>query len=114
MKAVWNALRLSLLAIFLLLSAGVLYFTAYESYAYLTRSEAKAEAAAQAMFVKICEQNALDPTSFSGPERRIPQPDEYNFIWARSPDETISVSVIYLPYDLPYSLSEALIERKWK
>ena len=114
MKAVWKVLRLSLLAIFLLFLAGVFYLSAFESYIYLTRSDAKAEAAAQAMFVRICEQNGLDPASFQGPERRIPQPDEYNFVWARLPEENISVSVIYLPYDLPYSLSDALVERKRK
>jgi hypothetical protein len=94
----------------------VVYFGAIETYIYFTRSEAKAQTAAQTMFLKICESEKLDPYSFHGPSRPSIQSDEklgaYTFVWTRSPEETITVSITYFPYDLPYSVSEAIIEHK--
>jgi hypothetical protein len=107
----WGALIVLLVPL-----GGALYFGSIESYIYLTRSESKAQGAAQAVFSRICEQEKLDPRSFHGPDRPSIELDkkrnQYSFVWTRSFNETINVSVVYLPYDLPYSISEAIIERK--
>ena len=123
----WNILRwLAFGSLFILrwlvygglfiLLLGFLYFSSWEAYVWLTQSDVKAQAAAEAMFKKICGREGLDPDSFSGPQRPSLQSDKkldtYTFLWSRAPEETISVSVVYLPYDLPYSISQALIEAK--
>jgi hypothetical protein len=116
MRAAWKAVRWAGLIALLVLLGGILYFVSAETYLYLTQSEAKAQAAAQAMFMRICDRQGLNPNSFHGPERLNVQLDKqrgtYMFVWSRSPEETITVSVMYLPYDLPYSISEAITERK--
>lgn len=116
MRTTWNTLGWLGFIGLLLLLAGPLYLGSSEVYLYLTQSEAKAQAAAQTMFKRICDREGLDPRSFHGPERPSVESDKkldaYTFVWARSPDETITISVTYLPYDLPYSISESIIERK--
>jgi len=88
---------------------GAAYFGSVEFYIYFTRSEAKARAAAQVQFAHICKQYELDPDSFHGPDRPSnAAADQYQYVWTRSSAETISVSVAYLPYDFPYSISEAI------
>jgi hypothetical protein len=113
MRAAWKTLRWVALLVPL---GGILYIGSSEAYLYLTRSEARAQSAAQAMFIRICDRQRIDPHSFHGPERPSVQSDQilgaYTFVWTRSPEETIAVSVTYLPYDLPYSISEAITERK--
>jgi hypothetical protein len=116
MRSLWMALRWGgYIGLFVVLGAA-LYISSSEAYLYLTRSESKAQAAAQVMFAKICDRQRLDPNSFHGPNRPSVHSDEklgtYTFMWLRSPEETITVSVTYLPYDLPYSISEAITERK--
>jgi hypothetical protein len=108
----WKIVRWG--AIFALLIPLVVagYLGSAEYYVYCTRSEAKARAAAQVQFQKICAQHDLDPNSFHGPDRPSnAAADQYTFVWTRSPDETIYVSVAYLPYDFPYSISEAISSR---
>lgn len=90
------------------------YFTAVEVGAYLTRSEEKARIAANGLFLQICEQLHLDPSTFYGPERmqNALESDEksgsYTFVWARRKEETIAINVSYLPMDMPYSISPAI------
>jgi hypothetical protein len=116
MKIIWRAMRWGALIVLLVLLGGTIYFGSIESYIYLTRSESKAQAAAQMMFLKICESNDLSPSSFHGPGRPSIDLDkkrnQYSFIWTRGPKETIYVNVSYLPYDFATSVSEAIIERK--
>jgi hypothetical protein len=116
MKALWRGIRWVVLIVFLLLLGGALYFGSVESYTYLTRSEGKAQAAAQEEFTRICDQQQLDPHSFHGPDRADVVSDEklgiYTFVWTRASDEKIYVHVTYLPYDLPYSISATITERK--
>lgn len=40
-----------------------------EYYTYLTRNESKARADAEAVFLEICAEEQLDPSSFQGPVR---------------------------------------------
>jgi hypothetical protein len=107
-------IRWSIYVCALILLVGVLYLGTTETYLYLTRSEPKAEAAAQTLFLKICDRNGFDPNSFQGPERPNLQGDQktggYTFVWQKSPEEIIWVRVSYFPYDLPYSISAALSE----
>jgi len=116
MRVVWKTVRWGGFIGLLVLLGGGLYISSSEAYLYLTRSESRAQQAAQAMFEEICGRQRLDPHSFHGPDRLSVQSDEklgtYTFVWTRSPEETISVSVTYLPYDLPYSISEAITEHK--
>jgi hypothetical protein len=114
MNAFWKILRWVGFAAAAVLLGGILYFGVVESYIYLTRSEAKARAEAQGQFVRICDQLDLDPNSFRGPERpKNAAEDQYIFVWTRSPEETISVSVAYLPHDFPSSFSEAIHPAKY-
>jgi hypothetical protein len=89
------------------------YFGVSESYIYFTRSEDKAQTAAQGIFLKICEEDGLDPHSFHGPHRNSLEQDkkrgQYTFVWSRNQNEEIYVNVSYLPYDFAYSSSETLI-----
>ncbi len=107
----WGALIVLLVPL-----GGALLFGSIEGYIYLTRSESKAQAAAQAMFLKTCESDGLDPGSFHGPDRSSieldKERDQYSFVWTRAPNETVYVNVSYLPYDFASSVSEAIIERK--
>jgi hypothetical protein len=112
MRYVWKTIRWGGIIVLLVLLVGAGYFGSVESYIYFTRSESKARAAAQVQFLKICDRNGLDPKSFHGPARPSNAAvDQYMFVWTRSPEETISVSVAYLPYELPYSMSEAIASR---
>jgi hypothetical protein len=95
---------------FLLAIAGAIYIGSQEIYLYATRSDAKAQLAAEKMFLEICHREEIEASQFSGPETI----GAYSYVWKRTPEETISVSVMYLPYDLSYSLSKALIENSWK
>ena len=114
MEFVWKIVRWGSITALLALLVGAAYLASVESYIYFTRSEAKARTAAQVQFMKICGRYELDPNSFHGPERpRNAAPDQNMFVWTRSPEETISVSVAYLPYDLPYSISETISSRKY-
>ena len=116
MRSAWKALRWACFIGLSVLLGGILYIGSSEAYLYLTRSESKAQAAAQRVFTRICDQQQLDPHSFHGPDRPSIGSDEklgiYTFVWTRSPDEKVYVHVTYLPYDLPYSISEAITERK--
>ena len=116
MRALWRGIRWGALIVLLVLLGGTLYFGSIEVYAYITRSESKAQAAAKEEFTRICEQQQLDPHSFRGPDRPNVSSDEklgiYTFVWTRAPDEKIYVHVTYFPYDLPYSISAAITERK--
>jgi hypothetical protein len=94
----------------LVLLAGLAYFGSLELYLYVTRSEAKAQTTAEAVFSEICEQHGLDPRTFRGPFPLGDDADHYEFVWSQSTGRDITVSVIYLPYDVPYSISPALIE----
>lgn len=86
-----------------------------EYYTYFTRSESKALADAQQVFLQVCQDQQLDPRTFKlSPSIINKRSGAYMFIWTRSAEETITVSVSYLPYDLPYSISEALVERRIK
>jgi hypothetical protein len=109
MRTAWKVVRWGCFIGLLVLFGGILYIASSETYLYLTRSENRAQAAAQAMFMKICHRQQLDPRSFYGPDRPSIRSDEkldvYTFVWSRGPEETITVSVMYLPYDLPYSVS---------
>jgi hypothetical protein len=106
------------------LFGGFFYVGSVEFYLYVTRSEAKAQAAAEAVFAQVCDQHALDRRAFHGPVRPSAsvESDEmlgaYTFRWRESAEREITVSVTYLPYDVPYSMSEGLIEGKphdeWK
>ena len=114
MRIFWRTLKWFGLAFGAAVVLGALYIRGSEVYLYLTQSEEKAQAAASAMFIKICGRQGLDPRSFHGPDRpSIPSDkklDSYTFVWTRPPKETITVSVTYLPYDLPYSISEGITE----
>ncbi|PKU21514.1 hypothetical protein [Telmatospirillum siberiense] len=116
MKIVIVMMKLLIGVIVLSLLACSLYFFIMEGYAYIYRSEDKAQEAAEAIFYKICKNNNLDPRSFHGPERPSieldKKRDQYSFIWTRRVNETIYVNVSYLPYDFASSVSEALVERK--
>jgi hypothetical protein len=91
---------------------AIVYFGTVESYIYLTRSEAKERAAAQAQFIRICDDMGLDPNSFHGPDPLSnAAPGLIMFVWTKSPEEEIYVSVTYLPYDLPYSVSRGIARR---
>jgi len=114
MGYVWKIVRWACIIALLVLLVGAAYLGSVEFYTYFTRSEDKARAAAQVQFLKICDRYEFDPNSFHGPDQpRNAAPDQYMFVWTRSPEETISVSVVYLPYDLPYSISEAISSRKY-
>ncbi len=101
--------------ILLIILSGIVFLSLNEIYLYVTRSEEKAQVSAQMIFIHICERQRLDPTSFRGPDRpRINMDEEqgvYTFMWTRSQEETITVTITYMPYDYPYSLSNALSER---
>lgn len=116
MGALKRATRGALVVGALLLAGTILYFVASETYLYMTRSEPRAQAAAQQLFMRICSRQGVDPSSFRGPDRPSVQSDErlnsYTFVWTRNPQENITISVTYLPYDLPYSISEGITERK--
>ena len=118
MAAIMKAIRWTFIAGALCLAAGVLYIITSEAYLYLTRSERRAEAAAQELFARLCVRRGLDPRSFGGPTRPSVQSDSklnsYTFVWARAPEETVTISVTYLPYDLPYSISEGITDPKPK
>jgi hypothetical protein len=108
----WKIVRWGGLFALLIPLVGAGYLASAEYYVYLTRSEPKAQAAAQVQFTKICARLELDPNSFRGPERPDnAAADQYTFVWTRSSDETIYVSVAYLPYDFPYSVSETILSR---
>jgi hypothetical protein len=96
--------------------SAILYFVLAESLHYLTRSQIEAQVAAQAQFEIICRQQELDSRDFRGPFQPYMRSDRrthaYNFVWIRMPGETITITVSYLPYDLPYSLSRSLIEHR--
>ena len=100
--------------------AVALFLFSIEYYQYLTRNEAKAQEAATAEFRTICIRHGLDPALFHGPVRPDTESDNksgtYTFDWAISPSETVSVTVMYLPYDMPYSISAGLTEGdpRWK
>lgn len=84
---------------------GALWLSLGESYAYYTRSEAKARDFATVWFVERCDEYDLDPNSFRGPELEKSADDSYNFVWTRTPSEKIFVSVTYFPYDVGVSAS---------
>lgn len=102
----------------LILIGGGLYIGASEVYIYLTRSDVKAQMAAQELFHKICDRQGIDSHSFNGPMRLSLEQDykndQYTFIWSRAHDETIYINVSYLPYDFAYSISETTTEHKGK
>ena len=111
-----KAVRWTIGTVGVCLLAGALCLGSAETYLYLTRSEPKARAAAQELFVRLCAKRGLDPASFRGPTRPSVQSDSmlntYTFEWTRGPQESITISVMYLPYDLPYSISEGILEPK--
>jgi hypothetical protein len=107
----WIIVRWAGSAVLLVALFGALYLGAVESYFYITRTEAKGRAAAQVQFVKLCDEYKLDPNSFRGPDLVKNAADQYysySFVWTRSPQEEIFVSVVYLPYDLLSSVTEAI------
>lgn len=116
MRSGWKIFRWVGFIGLLVVLGGIFYFGSSEAYLYLTRSDVKAQTAAQEMFQSICDRHGLDSHSFHGPDRpnteQDKKNDQYTFIWSRSPDETIYINVSYLPYDFAYSISEAITERK--
>jgi hypothetical protein len=70
------------------------------------------------MFKKLCDRNGLDAKSFHGPERneKAAESDSnrkaYSFLWTGNRDEVIAITVTYLPYDQPYSISGSISLRK--
>ena len=109
---IWRAFLAILGAILLV---GV-YVSVQELSIYFGRNPSIAEADAWAYFYRICEYERLDPSEFVGPTRLNVEQDEknaqYTFLWTKSQDETIWMAVSYLPYELNYSISAALTERK--
>ena len=93
-----------------------LYLAASEAAFYFQRSPRRAEQAARKVFLEVCIREHLDPKSFTGPYKpKSPvdqQRNEYTFIWSKTPEESIYVHVSYLPYDIVYSMSAALVEDK--
>jgi hypothetical protein len=111
-----RALKAFFLTVCVLIISIVLYWLSYEGFEYLTRSEIKARGAAEKLFEDICARDGFDPREFVGPNLTYSISNglstQYNFVWIRNPAETISIGVTYFPYDLPYSLSRGLIERR--
>jgi hypothetical protein len=96
---------------------GVFLVVAFiEYYLYFTKNEHDAEIAATSVFKRICIQHGFDPHVFHGPTRPDVNSDKklgiYQFEWTMDTSKVISVSVVYLPYDLPYSISVGLIENE--
>ncbi len=114
MKSFAKGLQWAVIFCLVVVIGVVVYFGVAESYIYFTRSEVKAQTAAQGVFLKVCERENLDPHSFQGPYRPSLEQDkkrsQYTFVWSRKRNESIYVNVSYLPYDFAYSTSEALIE----
>src|ERR1700722_11343401 len=97
MKIVRKVIRWLVLGGLLLVLIVVCAITFAEIHIYLTRSEAKAETAAQAEFKRICDREGIDPLSFQGPKRLYVElgsrANSYTFVWSRSANETITVDV---------------------
>ena len=95
-----------------------MYFAGPELYLYFKKDEVKAQSDAEAMFVKVCQDEGLDPSTFSGPSRPNIATDDklhqYNFRWTRNAREWITVGVVYLPHDVPYSMSPTIVENHWQ
>jgi hypothetical protein len=115
LKIAWKVLRWIGFVGLVAILGPIFYFGSLEGYEYLTQSEAKARTAAQEMFLKICDRKGLDPHAFRGPDRPNIEADkqlgQYTFVWTRAPGEVIYVHVMYLPYDLPYSVSNSILEQ---
>ena len=114
MKPLIKLLRRTTVGVLSIVTALVLYVTAGETYRYVTKSPERAEAEAQRVFLNICARERFDPKVFRGPERPNVQLDEergyYTFSWSKSEAETIYITVSYVPYDISYTMSQALTE----
>jgi hypothetical protein len=120
MNWAWKLTKLVVITCLSIVAASAVYFTTYEYYMYFSRNEKSAQVEAKGMFSKICERNALNEQSFHGPERdpRAAVSDgkqhTYTFLWTRNPGEEIEVTVTYLPYETPYSISAGLVQEDWR
>lgn len=88
----------------------LLFIGGKEGYAYLTRSEASAKLSATELFHCISKQQGYREVDFDGPSRVQDRENVYAFVWTLrgAQNSTISIVVSYFPYDIDYSVSEAL------
>src|SRR5271165_1840792 len=93
----WRFVSIALMA---LIVGPIVYFSIPETWIYINRSEARAVDAASSKVRRVCASVGLDPRSFSGPVP-IPQASQsFMFVWRRGEGEEVTVSIMYLPYDI--------------
>jgi len=116
MRALTKYLRWTIVSVLSVVTVLVLYFVSGETYFYVTKSPERAEAEARRVFLDICARERFDPKAFRGPERPIIESDKergyYTFSWSKSAEETIWITISYLPYDVSYTISQALTESR--
>lgn len=102
-------LRLTALLFLALIGAAAIYIAGGEVATYVARSPAAAEEDARKAFVRICDREGFDQSSFNGPIREDLSPlSVYRFVWMdkKEKEATITIDISYMPYDLNYYLSE--------
>lgn len=106
MKMTLKILRWAAIVVVVLLLVDFGYIGVGEIYAYLTRNESEAQAAAEKVFHRFCQQKGIDPNLYQGPKRLNADTDTnartYTFVWHLPPNDEFVVTVSYLPYELIY------------
>jgi hypothetical protein len=114
MTVMWKWIRRLPVIILIVGLVPILYISGGELWVYATRDFDKAKATAQKTFMRVCQKESLDPQTFVGPRQIVDYANAYYaFEWnvRGHEDETITISISYLPYDVGYTMSVSLIQR---